>query len=372
MDQKKGKGELIDSRSVIDPPSGNSAGEFRRAVVTGGTGFIGGHLVSKLQTAGLEVRCLCRANSNTEPLREQGVDCRVVDWMDARSVADGIGDADLVFHLAATTATWNTREFYQTNTTITAHVAQACALRTSPPVLLICSSIAAAGPVPRGETRLPDTPAAPISHYGKSKRGGELAAVLLADQVPLTIVRPGIVFGPNDRHLLPAFETIDKLRLHFVPGFRSPQLSWIHVDDVVEILWRAAVRGTRASTIVPAEADVRDEDMLSGFYFATCPEHVDFREIGRLIGMGLDRRFVTLHIPQPLPWLLGAGVEVFSRLQGRTPALQVDKMREASAPSWACRDDRLASELEFTFPADLQTRIRQTAQWYREAGWLRA
>ena len=62
----------------------------------------------------------------------------------------------------------------------------------------------------------------PISNYGRSKLAGEQEALAFADKVPTTIVRPGIVFGPRNKQLLPIFKTIKYLNLHVVPGYHPP------------------------------------------------------------------------------------------------------------------------------------------------------
>ncbi len=345
-----------------------------RVAITGATGFVGGHLAEHMREQGAEVVCVCRRSSNLDRLSELGFVPRVFDFSDSACWRDELAGVDAVFHLAAATAARSPREFYQANTELTARIARAAANLERPPILVYCSSVAAAGPVPRGVVRLPGTPIAPVSNYGRSKRGGELAIAALANRLPATIVRPGIVFGPRNQELFPVFESIARVRTHFVPGFRTPRLTFIHVADLVELLLRAARCGRRlpSGKSTSAEEPEREGELANslGVYFAVHNESFDYRELGNRVARALGLRHLTLHVPHPLPWLIAAGVEVWSRLNDQSPPFQIDKIREAAATSWECRDSRLTDELGFQFPYDLQTRLEQTAAWYSVEGWL--
>ena len=76
---------------------------------------------------------------------------------------------------------------------------------------------------------------APVSHYGASKRAGESALQQRADRLPITVLRPGIVYGPGDPKVAAVFQAIRMTGIHFTVGFRTPPLSLIHVDDMVDL-----------------------------------------------------------------------------------------------------------------------------------------
>jgi nucleoside-diphosphate-sugar epimerase len=191
-----------------------------------------------------------------------------------------------------------------------------------------------------------------------------LAAERFANCVPTTIVRPGIVFGPENRELLPVFQSIAMLRLHLVPTWDPPRLSLIFIDDLIALLIDAETRGRR---VAPLESNDG-----KGYYFACAPEYPTYLQLGRMIANGLDlRRIVLLPLANPLPWLVASANELVSRLAGRTDHLTIDKMREATANSWACSTQAIHNELNFSFPRSLEERLRETACWYRDNGLLR-
>jgi nucleoside-diphosphate-sugar epimerase len=294
---------------------------------------------------------------------------------------DAISGVDEVYHLAGVTAALRAEQLDRVNCDGTRSIARACAEQTDPPSLIVVSSIAAAGPAARGEVREERQPEHPASKYGRSKLRGELAAVEYCDKVPMSIVRPGIVFGPRNRSMLPVFRSIKYVRVHPVPGFHWPPLSYIYVEDLVELMLCTAKNGTR----IPARmADVarlrmagaaetfRDEsDPSDGIYFAVSPEHPTWAQMGRTVGRCLNRPHVLiLPLAPPLPWIVAGVNEVVQKLRGKPDELNHDKMREATVASWACSPEKARRELGFSPPKPLTKRWEETISWYRDSAWI--
>ncbi|MHB8969505.1 MAG: NAD-dependent epimerase/dehydratase family protein [Pirellulaceae bacterium] len=334
-------------------------------LVTGASGFIGGHLTRWLVEQGQQVRCLVRKTSNLEALRSLPVEFVEAPLRDPDALVSAVRDVDYVFHLAAMTAAFRRSTLMEVNGQGAASVAQACAAQPRPPVLVLVSSVAAAGPSLRGHIKTEYEPANPISNYGRSKRAGELAAAEFADRVPLTIVRPGIVFGAGGIEILPMFRSISRLRVHAVAGLRSPPLSVIHVSELVELLGRAATEGQRVARTADRETTRR------GYYFACRPEYPDYFAFGRLLNQAVGNRHTSyLHFPESLAYLLGGVGECIGRVRGKPHGLNIDKIREALAESWACSCAAAQRDLGYAPRQPLLEQLRQTADWYREHGWL--
>ena len=341
---------------------------MKKVLVTGATGFIGMHLAETLVRRGDRVRCLLRDPSRHTLLDDLDVQRVKGDVTHADSLRSAVDGMDVVYHVAGLLAALSADEMIRVNGAGTGRVAEACATATTPPVLVIVSSIAAAGPAARGEVRREEDPIGPISLYGQSKREGELAAARWAARVPTTVVRPGVVFGPRNADLRPMVSTIYRLRIHPVPGWRSTPLSYIHVADLVDILTSAAELGKRLEPLDDAAPGVTS---AQGFYFAEVGEYPDWGQFGRMFARELRRPFApVVRIPGPLPWAVGAASELYGRLRGRAQVLNVDKIREAVAPSWACSSEWTRRDLNFQPPLSLEERVRETARWFRDAGWL--
>ncbi len=342
---------------------------MRRVLVTGASGFVGRNLVNQLLARGCEVRCLVRSTSSIRHLRQPGIALCTANLCTGEGLETAVSGCDAVFHAAGLTRALRVADLMQVNATGTWHVARACSRQLEPPVMVLVSSLAAAGPSRNGRVRTEADRPAPVSNYGRSKRAGELAAAAWAAQVPLTIVRPGIVFGPWGREMYPLFHSINRWGIHVIPTFGTPPLSLIHSHDLSEFLIRAAERGRRVDASGPSIPAGLPRG--GGYYFASAPEYPSYAQIGRIIGRLVGRKHVLLlHLAEPIPWLIAGIVELIGRVQRQTETVNLDKMREAYAGSWACSSAAAEQDLGFSPPASLVQRMEETVAWYRQRRWL--
>ncbi len=332
-----------------------------RVLVTGGSGFIGPHLVKQLVGQGAQVACLVRESSDLSRLNAFQPEYIYGDLMDPQSLTNAVSNCDVVYHVAGLTKSVRPHIMWQTNEQGVRNVAQACANVDAAPVLVVLSSLAAAGPAPRDRPLTESDPPNPVSRYGLSKRKGELAAFEFADRVPISIVRAPIVFGEGDMDGLALFKCIASIRLHMMPTLRSYRFSMIHATDLSNAMSIVADRGERISA----------DHSNAGIYFAAAEENPTYPDYGRMIGqsMGIDRVIPYPNLPMTI-WLLAAINEMYSRVSGRPQILNWDKTREALAGSWACSAERL-NKLGFKTEMPLLDRLSQTVQWYVQQGHLR-
>ncbi len=325
-----------------------------KVLVTGSTGFIGRILVRTLQARGDQVRCLVRrwgGNNNVETV--------LGDVTQPQTLTKALVDVDVVYHLAGATLVRHPLEYRRVNAWGTRHLAQACATRSRPPLVIYLSSLAAAGPALNGQPRSEDDPPVPVSRYGHSKLAGEHALAEVADRVPVTIIRAASTFGPGDTNLLRLFHAA-KLGLNGVPGSADVRLSIIHVYDLVSLMLLVVEQGARLK-----------QDTNQGIYFAAIDEQPSLSELGHLAGQLVGRNQVhTVGLSRTFCTLWGHFIDWVVAVTGEPRLLTSDKMREAFAGSWICRNDRAKQELGFEFQFDLREGLRHTADWYRQQGWI--
>jgi nucleoside-diphosphate-sugar epimerase len=309
---------------------------------------------------------LVRTTSQVETLRAAGMRLLYGDVTDRESLSAAVAGQEIVYHLAGCTKAVDWRCFYRVNQRGVANIAQACAERASPPTLIVTSSLAAAGPATNGHPRTETDRPTPVSHYGHSKRAGERAAEAFAHRLPITIVRPPIVLGEGDRMGLPLFRSINRFRVHMVPGQAQRRFSVIHADDLAHLLILAAERGSR----LPPH---RNEGARGpeGYYFASAEEDPVYADLGRMVAEAMGRHLlVVIPAAGPVVWTVAYAGEAVSRIRHDALFMNVDKAREITAGSWVCSAERAAAELGFRVAAALPQRLRQTADWYRREGWL--
>jgi len=337
-----------------------------KVLVTGASGFIGSHLATALVARGDEVTCLVRRSSQVEHLRALKVCLAYGDVTDPDSLPSAIAGKQVVYHVAGCTKALRRAQLYEVNAQGAYNVARVCAEQATPPVQVLGSSLAAAGPALRGRPRTEADRPIQVSQYGRSKRAGERAAEAFADRVPTTIVRPPIVFGEADRDGLELFRPIARFAVHLVPGLARNRFSLVHADDLVNLLILAAQRGQR----LPPKGHERSAGPR-GYYFAACEQDPAYADLGRMIGAALGRRRVlVLLAATPVMWAAAAGTEVMARILRRPFILNFDKVREAAAGSWVCSAQKAIDELGYCVGAPLGERLRQTAAWYRQKKWL--
>jgi nucleoside-diphosphate-sugar epimerase len=330
-------------------------------LVTGGSGFIGSHLVRRLTERGCQVSCLVRATSRVEELRATGARLIVCDIADRAGIARAIAAANarVVFHLAGLVLALDAEDFMRVNAGGVEAVAQACAEQPERPVLVLVSSLAAAGhsgdrPAIESES------AAPVSDYGRSKLAGEQVAMRYADTLPITVVRPCIVFGAGDRGMFEVFKPIARSGLHAVVGSGDNSFSLIAVADLIDCLVLAAEQGERLAPGIAGR----------GIYFAAA-EDVSFADLGPLIARALGKPSPRiLRMPAWSLRSIGWFGDVVSRIRGRPGWVGRDKIREVLAGSWTCSSAKARQQLGWSPAAPLADRLRETAQWYRDARWL--
>ena len=151
--------------------------------------------------------------------------------------------------------------------------------------------------------------------------------------------------------------------VHIVPGFRAQQFSAIHADDLSRGLRLVADRGER----LPPGGEARGK----GVYYITDPERPTYADLGRLISAAIGHRHLrVVPVPMPLVWTASALSQSIDWLTRRPRIVNLDKYRESAAGHWICSAEKINTTLAFEPAAPLAARFRQTAEWYRQAGWI--
>ncbi len=335
-----------------------------RVLVTGATGFIGYHLVQALVKTGLEVICLVRPTSDRSRLEAFDISFVDGDVTLKDSVIPAVSAVDTVYHLAGSTVALRAETHFHVNEGGTRNLVEACAQTGKPKRLIVVSSSGAVGPSPPGRPMREDDPPHPVSNYGRSKLAGEEAARQWAGTIPITIVRPPIVFGEYDRDMFRMFDLVAH-GWHIVPGWKKRYFSLIHAAD----LSKALILVSQQGEVLPAP-DTSPDMPGRGIYFIADDWAPSYAELGPMIAESLGCKARILPVPGVVGWAVAIVNEIMARFRNQPSILNLDKAREGLFGSWVYSPKKAEQQLGFKPDATILERIHQTGKWYQEQGWL--
>ena len=323
--------------------------------MTGGTGFIGSHLVEALLAQGHEVRCLVRDTRRLGWISGlPSVTIARGDMDETRSLLEGVRGVEQVYHVAGLTRASAAREFFRINGEGTRHLVHAC-LETprGPRRLVHLSSLAAVGPMPTATACTEDTAPRPVSPYGWSKLQGEAAVLGVRDRLHVTVLRPPVVYGPRDRGVLEVARWVARGFLP-MPAGPSRTLSLCYVQDLVTALLAAGEATVPSGEIFHVAGD--------GAF--------TWEQVGDALGEALGVHPTPLRIPVPILLALATGADTWAWFAGKPGYFSRGKVREA-AGHWLCDTSKARRQLGVVPSIGLRQGAAATVKWYREAGWLR-
>jgi nucleoside-diphosphate-sugar epimerase len=325
----------------------------RPILVTGASGFIGRHLVAELCATGRQVRALVRRPEAADALARLGAETMVGDLLDPRVVPRAASGVSGVFHLAGQLFGPGSRpeDYQRLHVDATVALLEA-SVADRPDFFLLCSTTGVHGPTGDAPAR-EDDPGRPQNAYEITKARAEQVARELAQRtgLPLVIARPGLVYGPGDRHLLGWFRAISR-GYYRVLGSGRNHLHPIYIDDAVRGLQQcataASVKG-RAYQLVGSRS-------------------VTMRELSDAIGKAIGRGVPRMHVPAPLAYAAGAMLELLP-VPRRVLPLTRSRVR-FMLQNRSYDGSRARTELGFVPTIDLADGLSRTVAWYRDHGLL--
>jgi nucleoside-diphosphate-sugar epimerase len=325
-----------------------------RALVTGATGFTGGHLARWLAVRGDHVRALVRDRARASALETAGIELVEGDLTDAGARARAADGVDVIYNIAALYRTAGLpADRYRAVNAVAAGALVETARSAGVRRVVHCSTVGVHGDIehpPANE----DAPMRPGDVYQATKLEGEALArrAASAGDVELVIARPSGIYGPGDRRLLKLFGAVAR-RKFVMLGDGRIFYHLTYVDDLCE--------GFRLCATVPHAAG--RTYILAGGEVTTLNE---------LIAITADVAGVpppTRRLPVWPVWLAGAACEAICRPFGIEPPIYRRRV-DFFTKSRAFDIGRARAELGFSPSVGLREGIRTTLEWYREQRWI--
>ncbi len=309
---------MDDARSGID-----------HVLLTGATGFIGGHLQTALAAAGYRVTALVRPDSPHRDRVASGVGVCEAALDDGAALTAAVADADLVIYAAGAVRGRDTADFEPANVDGLRNIVSAVRQAPRRPAVVLISSLAASRPA--------------LSAYAASKAAGE-AVLAGVTEVAWTILRPPAVYGPGDREMRPLFEAMRRgfaLRV----GPREQRLSLLYAVDLAAAV--CAVTG--ALPRCHGRTFDLDDGRTNGYGWPDI-----------LAAVRGQRPALTVPVPRCLLMMLAGANLALARVLGYRPMLTPGKVRELSEPAWLCNNHALSTATGWAPRFTLESGVRAT------------
>jgi len=328
-----------------------------RCLVTGATGFVGSHIAEHCVARGFEVRALVRPSSDTALLRDWGVALIEGDLLDASSVQRGMAGVDYVFHAAAKVGDWGTVESFRRVNVDGLRVVLDVACDADLKRFVHISSLGVYRNGHHYGTDESVTPTRGADGYANTKIEGErmVMAAHAKRGLPVTVFRPGFIYGPRDRNVLPRLlDALSKQRLMWL-GDGTQKVNSIYVKNLVDAVFLA----------------LDQPSSIGQVYNVTDAQGIDKREfistVARAAGLHVPRRGVPL-------WLGVLFAEVFEavfRLTRRQEAPILNKARVKFLGlnlDFSC--EKAQRQLGYTPRVKFHDAMRQSVDWFVRHGYL--
>jgi nucleoside-diphosphate-sugar epimerase len=322
-----------------------------KVFITGGTGFIGSHLIDYLSNNAEEIYALVRDLNNLKWLK--GKDIQFLEG-NLSSFPSLPSDIKTVFHVAGLTKANKSADYYTVNQHGTASLFDALKRqRIQPEKVIILSSFAASGPSldrkPVREDQLPH----PITDYGNSKLLAEQEALKHKHDFPIVILRATAIFGPRDKDFLSYFQFIKKgflLSLGFSPRF----VSLCYVKDLVRACFLASQKAVNSGEV---------------FHIAD-PKPYSWDEFGRLAENAFSKKLKKVNIPLFAAYMLSCVFHLKNKLISTPEILDLNKYKDMKQRYWITDTEKAKERLSFLPDYSISDAVLETVDWYLKEGWL--
>ncbi|MEW5901181.1 MAG: NAD-dependent epimerase/dehydratase family protein [Acidobacteriota bacterium] len=321
-----------------------------RVFVTGGSGFIGSHLIETLLARGWSVRAL--AHRSRLP-QEDKIEIIRGDIGDIELLRKGLRGTDIAFHLTAAlgSSVIGAAEFRRINALGTETVLEAARLENVRRVVHF-SSAGIFGALRQDEIADESHSPNPVSIYDRTKLEGETAALGFAGKgMDVVVVRPGWAYGPRDRRTFKLIKAICAGRF-LMAGRGAGRQTPIYIDDLTRGVLLAAEKGKKGQ-----------------IYHLAAGEILLAREIVEAVAEACGRKIPRLGLPlflaRPAAFVLEKS---FVPLR-REPPFNRAKL-SFFVHSRALSAEKAKRQLGFAPEVDFRQGIAKALDWYRKNGWL--
>lgn len=325
-------------------------------LVTGASGFVGSHVAERLIREGHRVRTLARSQRNRELLDQWRVEVIEGDLEDPRALAQAVQGVDAIVHCAAKVGDWGSIEDYRKVNVDAFRLLLDQCIRVPPPRIVLISSLGVYEARDHYQTDesapLPDRH---IDAYTQTKVEAEQVArdYVQARNLPIVILRPGLIYGPRDETALPRILANLRRRIVTYFGSRHKTLNHTYIDNLVDAVLLALAYPTPKGDAF----NITDDPCVSKKTF--------FETLCKMTG--LPRPLATY--PMPVARVLCRSFEALGKTLGFQPLLNMARLKFMGL-NLDYSIEKAKRELGYRPKVPFEQGMADTVEWLRQSGRL--
>lgn len=321
--------------------------------MTGGTGFVGSHVVELLVERGYGVNCLTLPGEGASWLRGSGLRLFEGSVIDRASLGPFLDGCAAIVNIAGLTRARSEADFLAVNAGGAVNLVEAAlSRRDGPRHIVSMSSMAASGPCPEGRCLDEDDEQRPLTPYGRSKAAMERALRDYEGRMACTFIRAPGVYGPRDRDFLHYFRLVRR-GLRVVVGRRNV-MSLLYVKTLARAI----------------AACVLDPRAYGHAFFIADEGEYDWDDFSAMIEAALDARTRRIAVPEWAVAAVATVAEAVKPFARRPPLLDRHKLLEMRQARWVASTAKAKRLLGFEPSISTKEALAETARWYLEQGWI--
>ncbi len=330
-----------------------------KVLLTGATGFLGGHMTEALLNEGYQVAAMIRKSSDTSLLEDLGVELREGYLDRPESLLEAVRGVDAVIHLAAYYTFSGKWEMYKKVNIDGTEALLRASMAEGVPQFIYCSSTEAMGPVdsiPADEY----SPLNPSFDYGRSKMlAEEVVRRYAANGISSTILRPSGIYGPrnvNDVSYWFITSFANSIASRFMIGNGSSHVQFVHVDDVVQ-----------AHLLVLKKPDVSSGET----YIVSEERSYSYEDVYRMLAEIMGKKMPRIKLPPLLAKVMIAPVQAANDFLRRDNFMWRISTVDAVTSDRSYSVEKIKEDLGYSPRHKLKDGLRETVEWYRDNGHIR-
>ncbi len=325
-----------------------------RYLITGATGFVGGHVAEACVRKEQTLSAIVRPSSETGELEKLGAILYRGELSDAKLVRQAVTEADVVVHCAAKVGDWGPVDAYrQVNVECLRVLLDACKGQGLSRFIHMSSLGVYPSRHHNGTNETMPLPSRHRDGYSQSKVEAEQLALHYYQEfgVPVTILRPGFIYGPRDRTVMPRIiQGLREGRLRY-PGGGEGALNTIFVDNLVDAVFLAAEK----------------DEAVGQAYNLTDGEFVSKRKFIETIANTMGLPHPHLRPPLWLAWIVTWFAEAFAKMKGAKEAPNFNFTRlKFMGYSLDFSIQKAMDQLGYRPRVPFEEAIGETMDWYKK------